>query len=260
MAAIEVTTSRVCAWCSGPVPLRLSGSGMQRKHCSAQCRRAYAVSRAKERFPRTCQQCQGSFTTPYKGQKYCSVSCRDLGSKLLPLSRVCVVCNSDFKPRGLPQKCCSRLCQSKLTGSITRSRYGGTGRMYDCRYCGKHFRPRHPSYRTYCSRDCYYDELAVKRGEKPPAVDRPRDVFGSGRHTSKAVRLSVFERDGGICKLCGRKVDLTLRAPHPESMTLDHILPLSKGGSNDLANVQLAHYRCNSLRQDRDPAQMRLIG
>jgi 5-methylcytosine-specific restriction endonuclease McrA len=39
---------------------------------------------------------------------------------------------------------------------------------------------------------------------------------------------------------------------------LDHIVPLSRGGTHEPSNVQLAHYGCNSKRGAKGPAQMRL--
>jgi 5-methylcytosine-specific restriction endonuclease McrA len=44
-------------------------------------------------------------------------------------------------------------------------------------------------------------------------------------------------------------------------MTLDHLIPLSKGGNHTSDNLALAHGRCNSRRgAGRIPAQLRLLG
>ena len=49
-----------------------------------------------------------------------------------------------------------------------------------------------------------------------------------------------------ICGICGRPVDFSLKYPHPLSPTIDHILPVSKGGHpSDIDNLQLAHRCCN---------------
>lgn len=57
--------------------------------------------------------------------------------------------------------------------------------------------------------------------------------------------LNVYERDGWICGLCGLPVDDYLTYPDPRSASLDHVTPLSLGGSHMLENVQLAHLGCN---------------
>lgn len=55
-----------------------------------------------------------------------------------------------------------------------------------------------------------------------------------------------------VCALCGQLVDKTLKYPHPYSATVDHIIPVSKGGHpSDLNNLQLAHLRCNLLKKDK---------
>ena len=55
-----------------------------------------------------------------------------------------------------------------------------------------------------------------------------------------------------ICGICGQPVDKTLKYPHPLSPTVDHIIPVSKGGHpSDLDNLQLAHRACNRQKSDK---------
>lgn len=72
----------------------------------------------------------------------------------------------------------------------------------------------------------------------------------------------IAERDGHRCQLCRRKVDMDLKAPHPRSPSIDHIVPLVKGGDDTRANVQLAHRRCNTSKGTRvaDVQQLALVG
>lgn len=55
---------------------------------------------------------------------------------------------------------------------------------------------------------------------------------------------AIYARDGGICQLCGTPVQRT-------AATLDHIVPLSRGGTHEPANVQIAHGPCNSRKGNR---------
>lgn len=50
------------------------------------------------------------------------------------------------------------------------------------------------------------------------------------------LRKSIFERDGYACTYCGTKTD------KPEC---DHVKPVSRGGTNDPANLTTACYDCN---------------
>jgi 5-methylcytosine-specific restriction endonuclease McrA len=49
------------------------------------------------------------------------------------------------------------------------------------------------------------------------------------------------------CGICGAPID------NPDTVTIDHIIPLSKGGTNHRYNVQLAHGRCNRKKADSVP-------
>lgn len=65
------------------------------------------------------------------------------------------------------------------------------------------------------------------------------------------THLEIFERDGWVCQLCDRAVDSSLRHPDPDSASLDHRIPLSRGGFHTRGNVQLAHLSCNLRKHAR---------
>lgn len=123
-----------------------------------------------------------------------------------------------------------------------------------CRRCGDPFAARNGRTPAYCSFRCA--RLAAKdaRRTKVGDISRPR-------------RYAIFERDDWQCKLCGRltKKDQWQnwdgRTYMPDAPTIDHILPVSKGGTNDEANLQTAHWSCNSAKSDGvlKPEQLRLL-
>lgn len=63
--------------------------------------------------------------------------------------------------------------------------------------------------------------------------------------TERFSATEIFERDKWICQLCKRKVNRKLKHPHPLSASLDHIVPLSRGGAHERKNTHLAHLTCN---------------
>ena len=72
--------------------------------------------------------------------------------------------------------------------------------------------------------------------------------------TAERVALSVlFTRDAGRCGLCGKPVQMG-------TASIDHIIPLARGGEHTYRNTQLAHLDCNRRRQHRGPAQLRMVG
>jgi 5-methylcytosine-specific restriction endonuclease McrA len=72
-------------------------------------------------------------------------------------------------------------------------------------------------------------------------------------------RRRVYERDGWRCGICHLPVKQDKVVPHPLAPTLDHIVPLAAGGAHSYANVQCAHFICNSLKSDTGPGQLRLF-
>jgi 5-methylcytosine-specific restriction endonuclease McrA len=55
-----------------------------------------------------------------------------------------------------------------------------------------------------------------------------------------------------ICGICGKPVDKNLAYPHPMSATVDHIIPINRGGHpSDIDNLQLAHFICNRQKSDK---------
>lgn len=70
----------------------------------------------------------------------------------------------------------------------------------------------------------------------------------------------IRERDGNRCHLCRRKVSVK-PYPHPLSASLDHVIPLTKGGMHERSNVRLAHLSCNVAKGNRGGnEQLLLIG
>ncbi|MDJ0735247.1 MAG: HNH endonuclease [Nostocaceae cyanobacterium] len=59
-----------------------------------------------------------------------------------------------------------------------------------------------------------------------------------------AVRKYVFQRDKYQCQSCG-KTDLET------NLSIDHIIPLSRGGSNDISNLQTLCFNCNQKKTDK---------
>jgi len=69
----------------------------------------------------------------------------------------------------------------------------------------------------------------------------------------------IFERDQWVCQLCHKWVNKKLKWPNPMSPSLDHIKPISKGGSHERSNTQLAHLGCNMKASAGGIKQTRLF-
>lgn len=65
-----------------------------------------------------------------------------------------------------------------------------------------------------------------------------------GRKAIKqAVRLEVYERDNYTCQYCGGKFS-------PELLSIDHLIPVSLGGQNEITNYVTCCRSCNSRKRN----------
>ena len=67
------------------------------------------------------------------------------------------------------------------------------------------------------------------------------------------IRQLLYERANGKCYICGRQMvlnDDTEKLNELEA-TIDHVVPLSKGGTNDISNCAVCCSRCNRIKGDR---------
>lgn len=93
---------------------------------------------------------------------------------------------------------------------------------------------------------------------------RKNAINARKNHKRRAAGPSVLsvnqiaKRDGTHCHICRRKVDMKLSGISKYGPTIEHILPVSLGGTNDPANLALAHRHCNMLRSNQGHSQMML--
>ncbi len=129
-----------------------------------------------------------------------------------------------------------------------------------CGHCGKDylffpsmekFGRKKPG--PYCSRRC-----VVKHNHHSSNVGYRLRKYGSADKPRDSIKLDkVIERDDGICYICGRRTSkddhyyshgwFTVGDSYP---TIDHVIPLAKGGTHTWDNVRLACRRCNSEKRD----------
>jgi len=93
---------------------------------------------------------------------------------------------------------------------------------------------------TYCSKQCR-NRVRERRRTRPPRTK------GHRRH-----KATLVKRDGWTCWLCGDPIDPDASWPDRLSVTIDHLLPVSRGGTDTADNLGLAHLACNSSRGATD--------
>lgn len=218
----------VCQTCGGEF-WREPAPGRKPRYCSSSCKERARTRRSAG----TCQHCGGKCR---EGSASCR-ACREAGRTRTLHERTCPSCGTVFHSRYRTAKFCSRACAN----SASRKRIQLPASA-QCARCGKAYRPATHNHK-YCA-DC--------REFKDREKSRRRRARIWGIDAERLNEYSVFRRDGWICQICGEPVDMDLKWPDPHSASIDHVVPLSKGGSHTLENVQLTHLVCNNRKNDRD--------
>lgn len=246
----------ICSICRRVVKDRRTGQS--RTTCSEQClaefrkHQTIETARRKQKWF-TCERCYELFKNqrnPKCSNRYCSRACAYAVKAEQKRKRL------EFKERW-----------GCWPGEFSRI---GTG---ICGSCGKQFVSRRA--RNYCSDECRASSRRRPRTQKAclecgitfagsPGIkfcsarccrrSGNRNASHRRRKREKAstnrevIRLYVLaNRDGWTCQICGQRVN-RLSVGWPDGPSVDHIVPLSKGGEHNYVNVRLAHVRCNTLR------------
>lgn len=110
----------------------------------------------------------------------------------------------------------------------------------ECTSCHVEFQANGQTW-LYCSAACRKrDERAahLRRGEVRRA--RLADVL-----VEDFSRVEIFNRDNWVCGICAGVIDRTLQWPNQMSVSLDHVVPIARGGEHSRANTQASHLFCN---------------
>lgn len=75
--------------------------------------------------------------------------------------------------------------------------------------------------------------------EKVETLEKTKKI--ASRHIPSDVQIAVWKRDNGKCVFCDSS----------EKLHFDHIIPFSKGGSNEIDNIQILCAKCNLKKHDK---------
>lgn len=132
--------------------------------------------------------------------------------------------------------------------SIARANDAPAPAPYKCPECGGTFfallsTGRCPACLENLGKRRFAGRIQPPKGAWRPSHARPKRKAPKGPQTTPPRRKVVYERDGHKCVQCGTTSDLTL----------DHIVPKSKGGSSEVDNLQTMCAPCNHAKADAIP-------
>lgn len=224
----------------------MTGKTMARRQCSTACRQRHRDKRNWESLERQ--------TRPSESKPPCSVE----------------DCET---PRRKLEWCANHYSKWRTHGDPNISKFTVPPPAAACVLCGA--TPLMHGSRSYCSTACRQAEYRSRanrwqqENRKCAGCSRPLEVSRiNGRQTASSLRrfcddcrsrprrsyrlavhiLAYFQ--GTKCAVCREEIDMTVRFPDRNSASVDHIVPLARGGAEeDVANLQLAHFGCNSSKK-----------
>lgn len=198
---------------------------------------------------RTCPTCRTVFTPTHSRNIYCGVACRkDEHAKIAKTCDCCGTICMKAPTTRYKGTYCSDLCRDYTRwGALTKPLpsthwarwYGATSAWVPpltrntgaCTWCGSENQRAQTA--AYCGARCKQRAKAQRR--------RAAEHGAPGEYTWREV-MEQYRAQGFVCAYCGTK---PAELPEPE-----HVVPLSKGGRNDMTNIVAACKLCNSDKRD----------
>ena len=241
--------TRNCETCGTAFPVSGKGSN-KRQHCSEPCRirarrRRHLGSRRRPAVAQHCGKCGTAFTVSGWGlnRRYCSEPCRDSAARAKsrrrytpkpPVTRSCETCGTAFTVagNGSTRLVCSRPC--------LRAQNRGYSRSWRRRNIDEVRRRNREAVSAKYYADPEYRLLRAQGSDLRKRVTSFEVVSPA----------AMWQEQNGRCYLCGGQMNplpiyLSSRRYDPLVATIEHRIPISRGGTHDRENVSLAHAQCN---------------
>jgi len=215
--------------------------------------------RGSKEYARECLVCGKAFTTCFPQKKTCSDECKTIHKK------------ERDKTRGRSR----RLTSEEQHAQWIRRRYGSeeahrqymeeferkkreqiertrkrkeaekeaNHRFGECVVCGNQYETYNPMQKTCCTKCSRKLANARKQSRIPKEQIIDSDI----------TLEALYRRDSGVCYLCGKQCDWDDKDGNkvgPNYPSIDHLIPVARGGLHAWSNVRLAHFKCNVDKSD----------
>lgn len=229
--------------------------GRKKKYCSEECaseakRRKRREQWKKQHKPKQdvtikCEWCGKEHTVPARTAhqaKFCSDECRYtfrsrkvLGYKPLE-ERLAIRREQKIKRQ-------KKLEKERLERMIEK----------ECVWCGGMFKTTN-AMRLTCSTEC-----SRKRANRIKWERKESRLSKKNTIDTDITLPKLYIRDNGICHICNEPCDYNDKQITDEGHfiagetypSIDHVIPIAKGGKHSWNNVKLAHHKCNGIKSDR---------
>lgn len=188
--------------------------------CSRKCRsaKATALNKAKRQIQKTCKECGLSYTTGRKRSSYCSTKCR----------------NESYNKN-----------RSQKWKEQIEAKYPNRMRTAPCGWCGED--------RTFEIGKSVVNAFHPKCTlEAQRARYRIKTVRRQTKLNPNRISADQVVREyGNACHICQEPIDMSLSRTNRMGLTIDHVVALSKGGTDTMENLRPAHWICNNRKSNK---------
>ena len=199
---------------------------------------------------KTCPFCLKEFTPKLRANKkviYCSALCRQRVYYDIYYThfewqkeKECLVCKVKFLPIRINQVCCSTRCQKRKWKILRRDKWLESQKVYNAK--------------RKLDKDKHKKDIEIRKSWRLKNKDKTYSYkrahralkYGNGGRHSKKEWEEMKMKCDYLCQICHKR--------EPEiKLTEDHIIPLSKGGTDYISNIQPLCHLCNSIKNDNMP-------
>lgn len=215
---------------------------------------------------RACSFCGQMFTPKKLNCNYCSDRCRNNASKVrrgiepsVFRKKVCKCCGQEFETQYKRKIYCSKKCKAKASyipkPRVIKPKTIKPPVEYEiraCVICGNEFEVDKRLSNKTCSRECSRE--LTKQHRRTGHRNREKRI--AKVLVDRDISLETLRRrDNNICWICGKETNPTdyktingtivVGDNYP---SIDHLLPIARGGLHQWENIRLAHKGCNQQR------------
>lgn len=161
------------------------------------------------------------------------------------LKKICPVCEKEFDGKH-SRKYCSKTCARRAghhRGTSGDGKYKPL-EVKTCVICGEQFESIRDDAKT-CSRECRLERDRITRNS------RYKNLKEKGLFDESVTLKRVFKKYEGECQSCGKLLSFDTGVLEDDYPSIDHVIPLSKGGTHQWNNVQLLCRKCNCSKGNK---------
>lgn len=238
-----VILTKVCEHCGDTFSADVSHR--YKKYCNDACRNK-SYMKNNFRYESSCKICEAHIVS-YHERKFCSSACLDADVEESKEKRMRL--EETEKEQRLKLSAIKKLSMS-LERLAERKRV--------CPHCSEEFHMSidGASYK-YCG-NCYMVAIRENRRIARRGNSRDKRWRTNGKPDYSINLLKLHQKDNGICYLCNEQTDYEDMIVTSEGYyiaggdypSIDHVIPIAKGGLHQWENVKLAHRRCNYIKSD----------